>query len=108
MMFLNEYEVYELGAEVRESGMQNAHRAQIVLKRLVDWTNQNSDGWPYWSKPSRAATQLQNALYSRFRGAFQNRVEADMTDAELKKAFSPIKAFMTRQNVDSRFLFQGI
>lgn len=40
-------------------------------------------GGPRWAKPGRAASQIQNALYSRFRGPPQNRLGDDMTDAEL-------------------------
>lgn len=108
VMFLNQDDVVEIGAAVRLSGLQNVHRAHIVLKRLVDWVNQNSDGWGYWGKPVRASAKLQEALYVRFLGVAGGRVRVDLTDAELKRLFSPVKAFMTRQNVDSGFLFQGL
>ncbi len=100
-MFMNSNEV-EIAARIasrEENDMPNATRAAMVLYRLMTWTNQNSDGWPYWAKPSNASQKLQRIVSDRFK-TFGRSLEEDITPAELRSALSPVKAFLTRQNID--------
>ena len=90
---MNEYDVQD--AINRLQSAPNLHRGAQVLRRLVDWTNSNSDGWAYWPKPVRAAKSLQELLQAADR--FDPR---DVTEADLNKALRPIKAFLTRHGVD--------
>ena len=68
--------------------------AARTMANLVEWTNANSDGWPYWRKPSDAAAGLQNILMNalRMRGGDHPAVTAD----DYKLALRPLKAFRTR------------
>lgn len=101
-MFLNSFDIDEAQMRVsqEQSARPNLETAVAVLVRLRDWTDANSDGWPYWSKPSNASQKLQTAVSARFFGAWDSRVNDDLTGAELKSAISPVKAFLTRQNVE--------
>ncbi|HEX9085916.1 MAG TPA: hypothetical protein VF867_00130 [Arthrobacter sp.] len=97
MTWMNEYEVERAVARFGED-TPYLRRGARVLYSLMEWTNSHSDGWPYWQKPARAANKLMGVLASASntpRGG-----EVDITDADLKKALSPIKAFLTRQGVD--------
>jgi len=69
--------------------------AARTMANLVEWTNANSDGWPYWRKPSDAAAGLQNILMNalRMRGGDHPAVTAD----DYKLALRPLKSFRTRQ-----------
>jgi hypothetical protein len=73
-----------------------------VLSKLRDWTNQNSDGWPYWQKPSRAADKLMTLIHD---AELWRPGAHDITEEQLKAAFRPIKAFLTRQGVDHDLVF---
>ncbi len=108
MFFINQWEAQEMRALAERSGMQNAAKAQVVLERLIVWANSNSDGWHSWPKPARAAKNLQEALAARFQGPVSERVRDDLTASELRKVFSPVKAFLTRENAPQDVIFQGI
>jgi hypothetical protein len=106
MSWLNEYEVGEAIRSAEFNGQfgddhPNALKGAQVLDRLMRWTNSNSDGWPYWKLPSNAAKRLMEALYVRYFSAYDKRVTADMTDAELKAALTPIRSFLRRHGVTS-------
>jgi len=68
--------------------------AARTMANLVDMTNANSDGWPYWRKPSDAAAGLQNMI---MRAMVTGRPgEGSATAEEYKRALRPLKAFRTR------------
>jgi hypothetical protein len=92
---MNRWDVDE-AAERFTDETPNLQRGARVLVRLVNWTDSNSDGWPYWQKPSNAASKLMEHLES----AKRTYEPTDLTDAELTKALTPIKAFLTKQGVD--------
>lgn len=105
-MWLNEYEVEDAVHYLspRASEFPNLLAGALTLQSLVRWTNRNSDGWPYWQKPSRAAKSLMEHLHreaiGRAIGRWDQRTDHDLTDAELKRALAPIKAFRTRHSAD--------
>lgn len=68
--------------------------ASKTLNSLMQWTNRNSDGWPYWAKPVRAAAGL-IAMLDR-----PHWEPSTATMADLKAALRPVKAFRTRQGAD--------
>lgn len=79
----------------------NLARAADALNRLADWADDNSDGWAYWPKPSRAAANLQELLTERLGGRFIDTGDIDdLTDAELTAALRPVRSFLTRQGVN--------
>lgn len=94
MMLMNEYDIDNARSRFADDETPNLFTAANTLYRLKEWTNDNSDGWPYWRKPSQAAKRLQELLQAADRFDPQ-----DCTDAQLKAALSPVKAFLTRQGV---------
>lgn len=86
MMFMNESEV--LASVARHYGHPVLGPATRFLESYMQEVNSHSDGWPYWSPPVRAAAKLM-ALIKR----------GEATKAELTKALSPIKSFMTRRGL---------
>lgn len=68
-----------------------------TLKNLVEWTNDNSDGWAYWPKPARAARKLMELIDGDGTHLYGNRRREDVTLVAYKKALVPIKAFRTKQ-----------
>lgn len=95
MTWMNEYEVEGVVDRFTEE-TPNLRRGARILSRLVDWTNNNSDGWPYWQKPSNAASKLMDHLEA----ARRDYDAADITEAQLNKTLTPIKTFLTKQGVD--------
>lgn len=83
-MWMNEYEIDE--AVVRYRSHPVLGKAARVLSALRHTINENSDGWPYWKAPSKAAKQLMSL--------FEKPAEA--TEAAYRKALAPIKSFCTR------------
>lgn len=103
---LNEYEIEDAQIKAaHELNRPNLQAVVLTLARLMEWTNSNSDGWAYWSKPSTASTKLQAVISLRYFGAWVSRVETDLTARELKAAYTPIKSFLTRQGVDHSVIF---
>jgi len=103
---LNEYEIETAQIEAaHDFHRPNLQRAVLTLARLMEWTNENSDGWAYWRKPVNASTKLQQSVALRYFGAWVSRVETDLKPAELKAAYTPIKAFLTRQGVNHSVIF---
>lgn len=95
MLFMNEYEIDDAVRRFsRADDTPNLLAGAKTLARLRDWTNRNSDGWPYWSKPCRSAERLQTLLQAADR--FD---PTDCTEAELKRAYVPIKTMLTRTGI---------
>lgn len=101
---MNEYEITEAWHYAGHNGLTNYKRGALILAHLRDWANQNSDGWMYWALPRKASAKLQAALEQMMRTHW--REVEDLTDAELTKLLSPIKAFLTRQKVDHGEVFK--
>jgi hypothetical protein len=91
---VNEYEVEE--AAQRYALHPVLGPATRTLVNLVTWTNRNSDGWPYWSKPRQAAARL-IALIGDRRDELDNPDRDDATVDTYKTALRPVKAFRTKQ-----------
>lgn len=84
MLFMNNYDIQS--ALNRHVDHPVLSRATRFLARLEEETDQHSDGWIYWPLPARAAKGLMTLIQS-----------GDATEAQYKKALSPIKAFYTRR-----------
>lgn len=95
---MNEYEIEDALRWFDEDDQPNLIHAARVLYRLMRWTNGCSDGWQYWRKPKQAATKLQALVLA---GREVNRGNygylTDVTEKELKAAFTPIKSLLTKQ-----------
>ena len=68
-----------------------------VVIALYHWTNANSDGWPYWTKPRNAARKAIGHIESTTYEANRQQELLDVSDADTAKALVPIKSFLTRQ-----------
>jgi hypothetical protein len=90
-MFMNDYEIDDALARAEGDTVQLA--AARTLANLRDCANANSDGWAYWPKPSRAATRLCELLERVRRGE-------TITIGEVRKAYTPIRSFLTRQGLN--------
>ena len=98
-MWMNEYDVEDACA--MWANHPTLGPATQTLRNLVDMTNHNSDGWPYWKKPANAAKKLMELIQTatntkRGWGRYDTRDFKDPTAAEIRKAYAPIKAFITR------------
>ena len=93
-MFRNEYDIEFMVERARANDKYYALQGAELLQRLLEWTNENSDGWAYWPKPRQAADKLGDLLWD---AAFSY---SDISDNDLKRLVRPIKAFLTRQRVD--------
>ena len=97
MRFMNEYDIGSAWTRYRDHPILGP--ATQTLTNLMVWTNQNSDGWPYWAKPTRAAAKLMEMIErdGTSRYVFDDERE-DVTVEEYRAALRPIKAFRTRQS----------
>ncbi len=102
MMFFNEFEIDDAIACANREQHEVAGQAALILRNLKEWTNSHSDGWPYWSAPSRAAAQLQEQLYLRYHAAYDRRIESDMSPSQLAGVLRPIKSMLTKHGADWR------
>ena len=102
---MNEYDIEDA---LRRFGddTPNLRRAVVVLDQLKEWTNAHSDGWQYWRLPKQAAKKLMALVEAATVDYYGGEVQ-DITRTELARAFTPIKAFLTRQKVDHREVFGG-
>lgn len=95
MRFMNEYDIDRARSQAFQDENPVLIRATGTLLALKDWADRNSDGWAHWPQPARAANKLMELIESAER---QGDGE-DITQAELTKALTPIKAFCTRQGI---------
>lgn len=73
----------------------NVRKGVRLLAALVEAVNRQSDGWSYWSPPSKAAEQLCQLL--RTAGNVWYDTRGTITEAELRKAIAPIRAMAKHQ-----------
>lgn len=101
---LNQYQIDDAQREAAEDFHRpNAQAAVLTLARLVEWTNNNSDGWAYWSKPSNASKKLQSLVKRAY--GYGSDPDTDLTAREVKDAYATIKGFLTRNGTDHREVF---
>lgn len=112
MTWLNEHDVADAVRYIEnpwrdDPERPNLKRAVKTLEALVEWTNANSDGWPYWQAPSRAANKLQGII-DTYVLSLQGRTgyAADISEGELKRALTPIKSFLTKRGVPHEEIIQ--
>ncbi len=95
MRYMNDYEITE--AVHRYADHPTLGPAARTLRNLKDVVDANSDGWAYWVKPRRAAARLVELVAGDPRDRFGDR--DDVTAEQVRKAYTPIKAFLTRNNL---------
>jgi hypothetical protein len=87
MTFMNTWEVDE--AMDRHKQHPVLGPATRLLGDIRDLVNANSDGWAYWKMPQRAVQKLVALIQE----------PSTATEAKLKAAITPIKAFCTRHKL---------
>ena len=105
MRFMNEYDVEEAQRFFDADETPNLALAASRLNDLVRWTNANSDGWAYWPRPARSAAKVMERLDEAKSAYYRGTSVTDLTDRELSLAFTPVKAFLTRQGVSAAEVF---
>lgn len=97
MRFMNTYDIDD--AAQRFANHPVLGPATQTLANLRDAADANSDGWAYWPKPARAAAKLMDLIETAkldwYRGG-----EPKTTEAQLRKAYAPLKALRTRTGLD--------
>ena len=99
-MWMNRWDVEETLDRFDPDEHPNLRAGALALNRLMRWVDSNSDGWPYWQPPSKAADKLMTLLHDAGRWDI-----TDCTEAEVKKTFTPIKTFLTKREVDHSIVF---
>ncbi len=102
MRFMNHYDMERAAMTFPPETHPNLARANLTVMRLANWADRNSDGWAYWPKPARAANRLMELLQNAHSSELWGQ---DITEAELRKATTPVKAFLTRQGIDHDLIF---
>lgn len=92
-MFMNQAEI-EYASQAHHE-CQNVRKGVRLLLRLMQAVNAQSDGWAYWSAPSKASEKLQDLLKSA--GNLYYGTSGSITTSDLKKAIAPIRSMVTRQ-----------
>lgn len=105
MHFMNDYDI-EI-AQHRFDTPETPNRSKVadVVAKLAEWADNNSDGWHSWPKPCRAASKALDLIDPHTYDEIVEFEQNDASDAEVKKAFAPIKSFLTRQGVAHSEIF---
>lgn len=98
MRFMNTYDIDD--ACMRWLGHPILEPATQTLANLRDAADDNSDGWAYWPKPTRAAAKLMELIEGDGTNAYRQGLREDATADKLTAAYRPIKAFRTRSGLD--------
>lgn len=73
----------------------NVRKGLRLLLRLIQAVDAQSDGWAYWRPAREASMKLQELLKSV--GNLAYGTHDKISDADLKKAITPIRSMVTRQ-----------
>ena len=92
-MFMNQYEIEDAANQTHDC--QNVRKGVQLLLKLMQSVNEQSDGWAYWSAPSKSAEKLQELLKTA--GNMSYGTHGKISAADLKKAVAPIRSMVTRQ-----------
>ena len=97
MHFMNRSDIEE--AVERHAGKPVLARATKFLKDFQEMIDDHSDGWPYWAPPVRSADKLMTLIEDYHPWKRDSRPICLPTEADLKKAITPIKSFCTRKKL---------
>ncbi len=96
MLYMNDYDLAYAVRRFGAAGTQNRLEVALLVERLRKWTNANSAGWAYWPAPVRAARTAMGLIHSTTSALNDAQEREDATEAVVKRALSPVKAFCTR------------
>jgi hypothetical protein len=107
MLFMNEYDIDDaLDQYVYRTpdAPEHMRAAVITLHNVMTAANSCSDGWHSWPKPARAARKLMELIQrqqkvdrERYSMLQSDRDLLTVTEKEVWAAYSPLKAFRTRE-----------
>lgn len=100
MRYMHSHDLGTAANIFADPSTERLFRLVITVDRLRRWADENSDGWAYWVKPRRAADTAMGLIETTVQAWYRGGFIADVTEAELRAAVRPIKAFLTRQKVD--------
>ena len=92
-MWMNQFDI-ESAAQARHE-CPNVCKGIRLLHSLMQSVNDQSDGWAYWRAPSVAAEKLMELLSTA--GNLNYGSRGTISDADLKKAITPIRTMVTVQ-----------
>lgn len=99
MLFMNEYDRTGAIHRFTRASKPNRLALALVVDNLATWTDNHSDGWAHWPKPARAAAAAMHHIVSTTHAENERQESEDITEAEMRAAVRPIKAFLTRHRV---------
>jgi hypothetical protein len=92
-MWMNQSEIEWAAQQTHKC--PNVTKGVKLLLRLMQAVNEQSDGWPYWRAPAKAAEKLMTLLQTA--GNLQFGTHGTITDADFRKAITPIRTMVTTQ-----------
>jgi hypothetical protein len=95
-MWMNEYEIIIAVEQNKNDAVLS--KASVFLREFMRQVDLNSDGWPYWNPPAKAADKLMRLV--------QGYSEA--TEYQYKLALIPIKSFYTRRGYAAGMKFPEV
>jgi hypothetical protein len=98
--FLSQHDVSTIESALPETGTPNLVRSARIMAALVEFADNNSDGWAYWQAPRRASARLADVLGLSLNAYYRGAEIADITEADLRDLCKPIKAFLTKRGID--------
>ena len=101
MISMNEYDLDFAYARFTRATCPNRLALVMTVQNLRVWTNMHSDGWAYWHKPARAAGAAMALIQSTTSQENTRQESSDISDATMRAAVRPIKAFLTRQGASA-------
>lgn len=94
--FMNDYDIQRARSRFTHANCPNRLGLAIMVDRLAQWTDENSDGWAFWAKPRNSASRAIGLIASTTYAANQQQESQDCSDEEVAAAIRPVKAFLTR------------
>lgn len=101
MLYMNEYDLHMARQRFTHATCPNRLALVMVVDHLKDWCDDWGDGWAYWPAAPRAAKQAMLLIKSTTNAQDRLQETHDISDAEVRRAVAPIKAFLTRQKVSA-------
>lgn len=97
-MSMNQWDAEEAAAAFKDHPILGA--ATQTLLNLISATNSKSDGWAYYQAPGRAAEKLMALIEGDRSWQARTGERPEVTMAQLKTAYVPLKSFRTRKGWD--------
>jgi hypothetical protein len=92
-MWMNQGEIEWAAQQHHEC--PNVRKGVHLLLRLMQAVNDQSDGWAYWPAAGKSAEKLTDLLQGV--GNLQYGTHGTISDADLRKAITPIRSMVTKQ-----------